>query len=123
MKDPPLGDMTLDQLVERFTVLAVSQDKSLLRSEMANVNRLNDALDLVEAELRAREGDRRDALLKLYEHPNPQVRLKAAKATLVVAPNSARRMLQTIAESDEFPQAGHAGMSLLGLERGTYKPK
>jgi hypothetical protein len=74
------------------------------------------------AELKARDGDQRRALLKLYDHPNAQVRLKATKATLAVAPEVARRMLETIAESREFPQAGEAGMSIDNLDAGIFKP-
>jgi hypothetical protein len=76
----------------------------------------------VEEELKARDGDQRRALLDLYDHPNAQVRLNAAKATLAVAPESARRMLQTMADSREFPQAGDAGMTLDSLDRGIFKP-
>ena len=49
--------------------------------------------------------DRVLAQLRLYEHPNAQVRLKAVKATLAVAPVKGRRMLEAIAGSREYPQA------------------
>jgi Domain of unknown function (DUF2019) len=39
-----------------------------------------------------------------------------------VAPEHARRMLEIIAESREYPQAGEAGMSIDNLERGIFKP-
>jgi hypothetical protein len=73
--------------------------------------------------LKARNGDQRRALLLLYEHPNAQVRLKAAKATLAVNPDAARRVLQTLADSREFPQAGDAGMTLINLDRSIFNPK
>jgi uncharacterized protein DUF2019 len=73
--------------------------------------------------LKAREGDQRQALVRLYEHKNPQVRLKAVKATLAVAPEVALPMLQAIADSREYPQAGEAGMSIRNLKEGIYKPK
>jgi len=60
--------------------------------------------------------------LPLYRHANAQVRLAAAKATLAVAPEDARQMLQRIADSGEFPQAGDAGMCLVALDRGIFKP-
>jgi uncharacterized protein DUF2019 len=47
---------------------------------------------------------------------------KAAKATLAVAPETALKMLRTIAESREYPQAGEAGMSLDNLKDGIFKP-
>ena len=76
----------------------------------------------VEDELKARDGDQRRELLSLYNHPNAQVRLNAVKATLAVAPEPARRALQAIADSREYPQAGDAGMSIWNLERGIFKP-
>jgi hypothetical protein len=60
--------------------------------------------------------------MRLYDHPNVQVRLNAANATLAVAPQEARNLLEKIANSNLFPQAGDAGMALVGLKRGSYKP-
>jgi hypothetical protein len=60
--------------------------------------------------------------MALYRHPNAQVRLMAATATLAVAPEAARQLLQAIADSNDYPQAGDAGMSLWNLERGVFKP-
>ena len=57
-------------------------------------------------------GDQRHALLSLYDHPNLQVRLKAVKNSLALAPQEGRRVLQAIADSREYPQAGEAGMSI-----------
>jgi hypothetical protein len=54
--------------------------------------------------------------------PIRRVRLKAAKATLAVAPETALKMLRTIAESREYPQAGEAGISLDNLKDGIFKP-
>ena len=122
MKGAKLQDMTVDQLVERFTAIALDQDRALLRNEYAKFNRLFKQMEEVKGELKARDGDQRQALLRLYDHPNAQVRLKAVKATLAVAPERARRMLEIIAESHEFPQAGEAGMSIDNLERGIFKP-
>jgi ParB-like chromosome segregation protein Spo0J len=123
MKKPDeLQGMTVEQLVERFVVIALDQDKALLRREHARFNRLFDEMEAVEGELKARDGDQRQALLSLYDHPNTQVRVKAVKATLAVAPEPALRQLKEIAESRKYPQAGEAGMSLLNLERGIFKP-
>jgi ParB-like chromosome segregation protein Spo0J len=122
MKGTKLQGMTEDQLVDFFIALALAQDKALLRNEYAKFNRLFDEMEAVEQELKGRLGDQRHALLRLYEHPNAQVRLKAVKATLAVAPVAGRRMLKIIAESREYPQAGEAGMSILNLDRGIFKP-
>lgn len=122
MKRVNLQRLTVDQLVDRFASLALAQDDALLDSNISKVNRLFRKLQDVSAELKAREGDQRRGLLKLYDHPNAQVRLKATKATLAVAPEAARRMLEMIAESSEFPQAGEAGMSIYNLDAGIFKP-
>lgn len=122
MKRVSLERITVDELVQRFASLALEQDDALLDSTISKVNRLFRKLQDISAELKAREGDQRRALLKLYDHPNAQVRLKATKATLAVAPEAARRMLETIAESREFPQAGEAGMSIYNLDAGVFKP-
>jgi hypothetical protein len=73
-------------------------------------------------ELRVRKGDQRRALLALYDHPSVQVRLKAAKATLAVAPLEARAALEAIRASNWQPQALDAGMSLRNLDNGVFKP-
>lgn len=63
-------------------------------------------------ELKVRPGDQRRALIKLFDFPNMQVRLQAAKLTKEVAPLEARAQLQAIVDSKWFPQGGDAGMSL-----------
>src|SRR5438552_16475131 len=117
MKHANLRQMTLDQLVDRFANVALAQDQALLGNDIGEVNRLFGKLEDIERELKVRNGDQRSALLRLYDHSNPQVRLKAVKATLAVAPQAARTALQIIADSKEYPQAGQAGMSLPNLAR------
>jgi enoyl reductase-like protein len=121
-KPDKLQDMTVEQLVERFVAIALDQDKALFRREHAKFNRLFDQMEAVESELKARDGDQRRVLLNLYNHLNTQVRVKAVKATLAVAPEAALRRLKEIAESRQYPQAGEAGMSLFNLEQGIFKP-
>ena len=122
MKRTDLRDMAVDKLVERFTAIALDQDKAIAVDDTAKFNRLFEQMEAVKRELKARDGDQRRALLRLYDHPNAQVRLKAVKATLAVAPERARRMLEIIAESREYPQAGDAGMAIYCLDRGIFKP-
>jgi hypothetical protein len=123
MKKLNLQKLTIDELIERFTAIAIEQDRALLYSEIAKYNRLYDQLMAVEEELKSRSNDQRRVLLRLYEHPNCQVRLKAAHATLALEPEAGRAMLESIASSRHYPQAGDAGMSLDNLDRGIYKPK
>ena len=117
-----LESMPVKQLAERFVEICIAQDEALLEDELRKFNRLFDQMQTVLNELKNRDGDQRRALLSLYDHPNMQVRLKAAKATLAIAPEAALHALQEIRESRHYPQAGEAGMSLWNLERGVYKP-
>jgi len=122
MKRARLQELTVGQLVERFTAIALEQDEALLMDEIAKFNRLFDKMEAIEEELKSRPGDQRRALLPLYKHPSMQVRVKAAMATLAVAPQAAREALQAIKASQEQPQALEAGMSLWNLDRGVFKP-
>jgi hypothetical protein len=51
-----------------------------------------------------------------------QVRLKAAKNTLALAPKAAREVIEKIARMHHNPQSLEAGMSLWNLDRGVFKP-
>jgi hypothetical protein len=122
MKRIKLQDLTVDQLVERFVEIGLDQDRALLENDVGGFNRLFDQMQVVNQELKSRAGDQRRALLSLYKHPNLQVRLKAAKTTLAIAPQAARDVLEAIKDSKMQPQALDAGMSLRNLDQGIYKP-
>jgi Domain of unknown function (DUF2019) len=122
MRHATLTGMTVEKLVEQFTAITLAQDQALLRREIAKFNRLFAQMEKVEFELKSRPGDKRTELLKLFDHPNMQVQLAAAKSTLAIAPEMARRKIEEIANSGWFPQAGDAGMSLWNLDRGIFKP-
>jgi hypothetical protein len=123
MSVPDLSSQTVAQLVERFRVLALAKSQAINDGKTAKFSRLYWELDAVEKSLRARDGDQRRALVPLYDHPNPQVRLDAAMATLVVLPNASRAALQMIIDRHEFPQAGDAGFTLLYLKEGRFTPE
>ncbi|MGH6736207.1 MAG: DUF2019 domain-containing protein [Methyloceanibacter sp.] len=117
-----LQELTTDQLVGRFVENTLAQDEALLEGERAQFNRLFTEMRAILEELTARKGDQRRTLFPLYDHPNSQVRLKAAKNTLALAPDEARNVIQAIASSGEYPQAGEAGMCLRNLDAGVFKP-
>jgi hypothetical protein len=117
-----LSNMTVQQLVERFAEIALDQDQAIRTDANAKYTRLFWQMEDVEDALKDRAGDQRRALLQLYHHANAQVRLAAAKATLAVAPEDARRVLRAIANSREGSQAGDAGMCLYALDAGIFKP-
>lgn len=94
----------------------------MLYSRTAKVNRLIKSMWAIQDELKSRPGDQRRALLSLYDHENAQVRLQAARATLAVEPEKARKLIEEIANGRKFPQAGDAGMTIWNLDRGVFKP-
>jgi hypothetical protein len=122
MKHASLQDMSVDSLVERFAELGERQYRAELLGDHSAFNRHYDEIDKVRNELKGRDGDQRTALLSLYEHPNMQVRLNAAKLTLAVAPKAAREALEAIEASHHYPQAGDAGMTLFALDDGIFQP-
>jgi hypothetical protein len=123
MKKPDLKKQRVDSLVALFRTHALEQEQAMLYGNQAKVNDLYWQLKAVREELRSREGDQRSALLRLYDDPSPQVRVKAIKATLAVAPEKARPALESLANSKEYPASGEAGMSIWALEEGIFKPK
>jgi Domain of unknown function (DUF2019) len=122
MRHAPLSKMTVEQLVDRFTAIALEQDRAVRVNDNAKFKRLFWQMEAVEDELKRRDGDQRRALLRLYDHPVAQVRMKAAIATLALEPKAARQVLESISDSNDFPQAGDAGMALVMLDRGIFKP-
>jgi hypothetical protein len=79
-------------------------------------------IEAIEQELKDRPGDQRRSLTDLFTHANTQVRMKAAEVTLALEPARARSLLKSIASSKQFPQAGHAGMTLSALHHGIFPP-
>ena len=120
MKQSKLQSLSVDDLVDLFAATAVELEKSSVQTK---TNRLARELHAVQVELKSRPGDQRRALLPLYNHRNMQARLMAAKYTLAVEPVEARRMIEWIAASGWFPQAGDAGMCLSRLDSGAFVPK
>ncbi|WP_022721486.1 DUF2019 domain-containing protein [Rhodopseudomonas sp. B29] len=123
MSKQNLGQMATPDLMALFARATVGQDEALLGSQRARFNRLFKLMSDISNELKGREGDQRVALLSLFDYPNMQVRLQAAKLTLAVAPLEARQQLEAIAATKWFPQAGDAGMCLSFLDDGTFKPE
>jgi hypothetical protein len=122
VKATSLQTMSATELVERFAALAVAQYQAELESDIAKQNTSIEQGWAIADELMARAGDQRSALMRLYDHPNVQVRLNAARLTLAVAPTAARQVVQAVADSRKYPQAGDAGMCLWALDQGIFKP-
>jgi hypothetical protein len=122
MKRPDIVAMTVDELVDRFVAIALAEDKAFFDENKAKYRRLHDEMQAVRKELKSRPGDQRRALLPLFNHPHVAVRLKAAKATLAIAPKEARQVIETIAASHAFYYHGDAGMCLWALDEGIFVP-
>jgi hypothetical protein len=110
------------EIVDLFERLCIEQYDAMEREERARVNRLVWRIHDLEMELKSRPGDQRYELMRLFDHPNMQVRLSAAEANLAVDYASARREIQAIKDSKWFPQAGDAGMTLYFLDTGEAEP-
>lgn len=110
------------EIVGLFEQLCIEQYDAMEGNEQARVNRLVWRIHDLAMELKSRPGDQRYELMRLFGHPNMQVRLSAAEANLAVDYTSARRELQAIVDSQWFPQAGDAGMTLYFLDTGESKP-
>jgi hypothetical protein len=122
MTNQKLKEMSVGELVERFIAIAIDQDKAIFDENNTRFNALYKQMQSVRDELRARPGDQRSALRALLDHPNVQVRLKAAITTLALAPDISERVLRQIADSKRLPQAADAGLILDGLRDGSFVP-
>ena len=122
MRPNQLKKLTSQELAQRYVEIGLAQDEALLMDEYGKFNRLFKNMRVVEEELRSRESDQRRVLLSFLTHPNEQVRLNAAKATLAIAPAEARRTLELLARMSVGPQSGDAGMCLWALDEGIFKP-
>lgn len=122
MRRTDVTKLSTPQLVDRFADIGVEQYVALLDNDHRKYNRLYDLMDEVDNELRIRGKSARLELLKLYDHPNTQVRLKAATRTLGVAPVRARQELEDIASDVDYPQTADARGLLRALDDGSFKP-
>ncbi|WP_029004622.1 DUF2019 domain-containing protein [Azorhizobium doebereinerae] len=110
-----------DELVALFVDLSLEMKRADDWMENGAYNRAHKKLRDVEAEMKARPGDGRHALLPLLEHPNIQVRLNAAVATLALSPAAVAAM-RGIAPLGYCAQAVDATRMLRSLDSGSWKP-
>src|SRR5579862_5595826 len=112
MTQKPFDTMTVDELVATFEEVCLAQDKELRNARLHKKPELVHRLFAIGDELKKRGRDARLALMKLYDHPNMHVRLKAASYTLAVAPGPARQLIEKIAWFGHMPQAADARETL-----------
>ena len=113
---------SVQELVERFLSVSLAQYDAVYVVDTKKYNRLYAMMVDIRNELKRREGDQRRALLPLLDHPNVQVRLKAAITVLAVAPELARRALESVRDSGILPQSADAEGMLEAIDKGTYVP-
>lgn len=121
-----LSEMTNQELAKQITVLSLSQYETTYEEDdsraVPEYNRLYKAIDAISDVLRARGLGARRALIPLLQHANPQVRLNAAHQLLAIVPIEARAVLEDLAQNGPGPQRLSAGMALMHLDNGVYKP-
>jgi hypothetical protein len=103
-------------------MMARPQYDALYVVDTKKYNRLYATMVDIRNELKRREGDQRRALLPLLDHPNVQVRLKAAITMLAVAPELARAALGSVRDSGILPQSADAEGMLEAVDDGSYVP-
>lgn len=117
-----LRKMAVPDLVDSFVSISLLMDDALFNLAAAKFNRLYFRLEAVEAELKSRDNDQRRALLPLLKHPHEQIRLRAAFATLVLAPQASRDVIKAVAANVHHQIASQAASMLDALETGRYVP-
>ncbi len=109
-------------LANAFIEIAVAQQEAIDDMHSSKYNRLYDEMKVIEHTLKNRPGDKRSVLIPLLEDRRPQVRLKAAMATLTLTP-AARDALVLLGQYNFDSQALEAKMMLSALEDGSFVPK
>ena len=122
MRRVDLKKLSIEQLIERYVAIGLAEEEAVLYDDTPGYNQLFRKEQAVVDELQGRPGDQRSALLALYEHDNPWVRMSAVKNSLALVPEEGRRVLQEMADSMKQPYADEAGMTLWTLDEGIFKP-
>lgn len=121
MKKPSLTELTLDDLLKRYTAAAIAQG---VATESGNSNKGNRAADLLVAinrELRRRGAEAHQSLLKLLSHADPAVRGWAGCHALEFAPREAEQALEEVARIPKSPIAFTAEWTLREWKAGRLR--
>ena len=102
----------VDEMLQRFIELSLTQHGALLYLETGPYNRAYMKIKKLVEELEARPGDQRHALIELFDHDNPQVRLNAAKYAHPLFPEESIQVVQSIIDAKKYPQEAHARSAL-----------
>ncbi|GGF01301.1 hypothetical protein GCM10011611_03560 [Aliidongia dinghuensis] len=117
-----LDKMTVDELVSLFASLGERQYPLTLNDEVKSANHLIRQQNEISKELRRRGIAARLELTKLFNHPNIQVRMNAAKWSIGIAREPALNVLRQITKEDFGAFRLSAGMTVALVEDGTINP-
>ena len=109
-------------LVERFSLTAKRLGSAVLDSDDRRANRAAHRIIAVRDALRARGRESTMKLVPLLDDKDRFVRYYAAQQLLGLVPDRARAVIEWNAKFGFDALAGDAGMMLLDLDRGFYKP-
>ncbi len=99
-------EMIIDQLVDRFSQLALRQHDALEFANASQYNALYEQMSAVRDELRRRGSFA--VLERLLTHSNITVRLEAARRLIKDSPSKVRPVAQAIAQTRRLPWAADA---------------
>ena len=122
MKKLDIAELSDDDLVGRFIEAAKEQGRAVLDSDVRQANRMFRYMMAIDSLLRARGMHSRKKLIPLLSRENRFVRYYAAQHTLALAPRRARAILEWNHKYGFDAIAGDAGMLLIALNSGEYKP-
>ena len=122
MKTSTLDNLSDDELIDRFAIAAKERGAAVLDSETRRANRMFDRMRAIDTVLRARGRGARMKLVRLMDEKDRFVRYYAALYLLGIAPDRAREIIEWNHKYWFDALAGDAGMLLLALDRGEYKP-
>lgn len=102
MNNTDISKVDTEKLLDVFVQLSLQQGEAHDLAKPSLVNRLGDRLYDISDELIRRTDDRGRSLLKLFEHPNTQVRFNAATSVSGLFTKEARQAIQIIADSSSY---------------------
>src|SRR5678815_3106001 len=100
-----LESATAEELVEYFVETAMVQDKAMRQGDTPKYNRLYREMDAVEQELRTAHWRSKTCTHSTVCASERAGQAASSIATLALAPNAARQVLQIISDREEYPQA------------------
>jgi hypothetical protein len=114
-----LGD---EDLVDLFETWAATRGKAIIDGEIPEANHAYKNLKAVHDQLCIRGIAARSRILRLLDHEDVTVRFHAAKWLYALSPERARSILKDVEAQGPRALAGAAGMTLLHIDTGVFKP-